>query len=118
MKPLAQLILAICLASTNAQAEELATYSGYFVSGFETSSFLPDKTKERWWLTGNLTCPDVRDETKDIMARGPILYIVVRASVSEKGRHGHLGAYSREVKVSETISCRKVRKDEKPNFDF
>lgn len=118
MRLLAQIFFAVVIASANAKAEELASYSGYYFSLFEYSTFVPDGTKERWWLTGKLNCPGIRNDSSDIMAPGPTLYIVIRASVSEKGRHGHLGLYSREVRVSETVSCREIRKDEKPNFDF
>lgn len=118
MKLIAQIFVAVAVASANAKAEELASYSGYYVSIFEYSNFVPNGSKERWWLTGKLNCPGISNGSSDIMAPGPTLHIVIRASVSEKGHHGHLGLYSREIKVSETVSCREIRKDEKPNFEF
>jgi hypothetical protein len=85
-------------------------FAGYYGNGFEISAFLPAGTKERWWLSGggNRSLPNC-DPTNPC-------YLVVRGHISGQGPHGHLGAYKRELRVTEVIEQRPLHPDEKVAF--
>jgi len=94
-----------------------AEYSGYYVSSFEKSLFKPTGSTERWWLSGSYSCADIGI---NLTPPGPAatvpVFLSVRGKLSEKGKHGHMGAYDRELVVEKTISCRRIRPDEKIAF--
>jgi hypothetical protein len=58
-------------------------FAGYYESSFERSDFKPVGTGEQWWITGD-TAP-LRGEPTLNPA-----YVVVRGTLSSKGRYGHL----------------------------
>jgi hypothetical protein len=117
MKIIAALLSLLCLASCDYLQSEQGTYSGYYAYGFETSYFLPEGKKEKWWLQGTAPCPEIQAKSPP-MGPSPILFVVVRGKLSGKGSHGHMGAYSRELTATEVVSCRIIRSNEHPAFEF
>ena len=84
-------------------------FAGVYASGFESSLSVPQGTKEMWWLNGDVPCEVA---PSSLRAPRPVLFIQVRASLSEKGSFGHLGKYGREITPSEFLVCRKATPDE------
>jgi hypothetical protein len=99
-------------------AERASAYSGYFAYGFELSYLLPEGKKEKWWLSGATPCPEIQTQFPPSGPDTPILFVVVRGSLSGKGTYGHLGKYSRELMATEVVSCREIRSNEHPDFEF
>jgi hypothetical protein len=94
-------------------------FVGYYIKGFEKSDFKPAGTKERWLLSGNIdTLSKIYvGQSSEIppKATGPV-YVAVRGTLSEPGRHGHLGHYSRELVVEQVIEVRELGPNEKVEF--
>jgi hypothetical protein len=104
------LLLALPMAGCSGEtAEPVRDYSGYYRTGFEASSFHPDGLDERWWLIGQVPCRglNIRHDIDGFPSAGWV-YLSVRGTVSDKGRHGHLGAYDRKLSVRRVISCRSL----------
>ena len=103
------LITAVAGCSAPKQPDASQQYTGYFLSGFESSSFHPVGQKERWWLKGSIPCrglnvgPDVSG-----FPSASWVHISVYGTVSEQGQYGHLGAYDRELTVQSVLSCRSL----------
>jgi hypothetical protein len=116
----ASVLLVVGLAACSASAPWPASgiYTGYYVHGYELSEFIPTGTKEKWWLTGAV--PRIPQYTKDNVGTAPksnpVRYISVRGTLSAEGKHGHLGAYSREVTAQQVLECRELLPTEKPNL--
>ena len=87
------------------------TYEGAYASGFETSGFKPcDAYDEDWWVRGtddlSIRYQTIADEEGGTPGRGlgPFVRLVVEGERSERGEHGHLGGYDRELVVTRVIS--------------
>lgn len=100
-------LLVACSGPTEWPRE--GTFSGVYRSGFEASLFVPKGTKEMWWLNGDVPCEEA---PSSIRAAGPLLFVEVRARLSDTGSFGHLGRYVREITPSEYLVCRKATPDE------
>jgi hypothetical protein len=79
-------------------------FSGYYAKRFERSDFRPAGSKEVWWLTHDAATKGLLDGC---------VYVVVRGTLSPKGRYGHLGAYDREISALEILESRTLGPDEK-----
>jgi hypothetical protein len=92
-------------------------FAGYYRQGFEISDFRPAGTKERWWLSGEQGQSGLPKllQSWSCNTSAPC-YIVVRGHLGGLGRHGHLGAYNRELEVTEIIEQRPLNSDEKVSF--
>jgi hypothetical protein len=113
-RPWAVLVLAAALAcgrEDGALDEEIA---GHYVGGDEVSSFVPcgmraDPDYGRgYWLApsddfGSRYRALVDQLSSGKVAAFPKVYVRFRGRVSEPGKHGHLGAYEREVAVGEVL---------------
>jgi hypothetical protein len=71
--------------------------------------FIPKGTKEMWWLNGGVPCAGIPGSLKSVR---PVLFVEMRAHLSDAGSFGHLGKYSREVTPIEFVACRKATPDE------
>ncbi|MFI5119276.1 MAG: hypothetical protein ACHQM4_02635 [Thermoanaerobaculia bacterium] len=98
------------LKPPQASGTALGTFDGHWTFGFEQSSFVACGAAERWWLdTGKSTLPAQRKAALGPNApegRGPILFIHVRGRLSPPGHYGHLGAYPRELEITEATDVR------------
>jgi hypothetical protein len=86
-------------------------FSGYYRHQFEISDFRPAGTSERWWMkgAGNFVLGAM-------CGMSDPCYLVARGELSGQGSHGHLGAYNRELRVTEVIEKRDLTPDEKSPF--
>ena len=98
------------------------TFVGVYADGFEASEFYPCKNDEIWWLEAARENSDefyAQLETvfdsyrakhgEDSFGYGkPYVYLRVQAAVSEFGKYGHMGRYSRELVVSRALSMREA----------
>src|SRR6185436_2433659 len=82
------------------------SFTGIYISAFETSSFRECGTRSHWWLTdvsgtlGNRLPPGMpRDQARSALLR-------LRGRLSGQGSYGHLGAYARELTVLEVNDVR------------
>lgn len=83
-------------------------FSGYYSSGFEVSSFVScDNPNEQWWLGAD---PATRFYDRyNALTGGPppgnyaAVYVRFRGNLTAPGLYGHLGAYTREVYVTELL---------------
>ena len=93
-----------------------SVYRGIYTYAFETSSFRPCGSNERWWVSPS------REVVRDLRARVPLesnnnrsrarrysVYVEWRGEVSERGRYGHLGAYVRLLRPTEVLDARVER---------
>lgn len=85
-------------------------YEGAYAYGFETSGFKScEAHEEDWWVrpTDALTTQyrelmDARGLTPG-RGLGPFVRLVVEGDVSQRGSHGHLGGWDRELVVTRVI---------------
>ena len=89
----------ITLAITD--IERSGEFVGVVHQGFETSTIVPCGERDAWWVSGvGLAFRDARMAgMHDVMMR-------VRATVTTEGRYGHVGAYGREIRVTEVLDVR------------
>jgi hypothetical protein len=89
-------------------------WEGYYFSAFETSSFRPCGEDESWWLTPNSEFNQryLALQEDDAAPRGRTLGPHVRVRFegdrSERGLHGHLGAYPYEIRVTRLLEIEVV----------
>lgn len=104
-----------CLLAACAPMAGHGTFSGYYASSFEASEFIPKgRPGDVWNLDGNVAeiCP-----VSVYNARGDIdryVSITVEGDLSRVGEYGHMGSYTRELTVTQWISCRPLRFWERP----
>ena len=72
-------------------------YSGRFTLRWEVSSFEPDGTRERWWVSFERADEKARKRLVESSAAG--IEVRLRGAVSKPGSYGHLGQYDREFTV-------------------
>jgi len=107
-------ILVACFLSscaTNpAQWPSSGVYRGTAPFGFEHSDFTPDDSREKWWLSGTA----VNEITDRMGGTGPTLHnpvhVVLEGVLSERGHHGHLGQYRRELRVVRVLEAKQPEK--------
>jgi hypothetical protein len=118
LTPLLLACLAGCGAPVAAPWPTSGVYSGYYTYGYELSEFVPSGTSERWWLTGAVPCRPyyTKDTVANAVYDSRVRYIAVRGTLSGVGRHGHLGAYSRELTAQQFLECRELLPGERPKF--
>ncbi len=85
---------------------------GYLSFSFEESAFRPCSIDEQWWVEEANPSIELLEAYRDVVG-SPQDYVRVYArligSRSEKGSHGHLGAYDRTFTVSRIVDMRQVR---------
>ena len=85
---------------------KLERYSGLFRQGFEQSDFYPDDGGGPWWLSYDGDFWTRIEPFNEGAGRGNhvLVRIEVAGELSPVGRHGHLGAYQRELTVERLLS--------------
>ncbi len=90
-------------------------FEGYYASGFEVSSFVPCEGTEPnpgyvpgYWLNGTTDFYDqyyalVQSSEFDQNSGYLSVYVRFKGDISPSGNYGHLGAYEREVTVTELL---------------
>lgn len=101
-------VLAACASARGAMYEP-HTLTGIYRHGWEVQSFRPCGSLEKWWV-GDAADLRPRAERAGFDPDGPLL-IEVRASLSERGRFGHMGAYSRQIGVQEVVRVQQASGD-------
>ncbi|MEZ5996260.1 MAG: hypothetical protein R3C25_10955 [Hyphomonadaceae bacterium] len=103
-------LLGLALAACATDDQAMPTrYEGTWAFHFETSSFVADGGGDPAWLVAEgdvwrqLTAPLA-------VAGGPwgSAHIVVEGALSPPGHYGHLGAYTRELRVTRVIETRLI----------
>ncbi len=71
---------------------------GRYLAAFEVSSFQPDGSIERWWTSFH---DHLADEARELVdaARGTPVEVELAGELSAPGEYGHMGLYSRELRV-------------------
>jgi hypothetical protein len=96
------LIAASMLVAASKPPPRTPVFTGTLEIGFEQVSFANDDGRGPYWLSAesgaweDLTAPLTENCT---MPWGRVR-VVVEGVLSEEGRHGHLGAYERELRVT------------------
>ena len=99
------------------------SFSGYYINSFEASAFIPcspdDNMAQRevWWLTSSpnsgfwdvaaTVVPSLPTQT----TIGWKAFVRFEGSLSELGKYGHLGQYSREITVTHMLEMVAPLKD-------
>jgi hypothetical protein len=85
--------------------DAVSTYAGLYAQGFETMAFRPCDREASWWVaeTGDLSA---RYHEVAARAYDPV-YAVVKGTVGPEGHYGHMGAYTRELRVTEVVEVRR-----------
>lgn len=91
-------------------------YRGRVSFGFEEAAFRPCGSNEQWWVTGS---DDAVTELQDKWNALGLdwyhpAYAEIKGDRSGSGEYGHLGAYEREIEVTEVIGVRLLDGDECP----
>jgi len=100
-----------CPAPTN-PTEGFGTFEGLYLQGFEVSAFTvcgagAPSSSTGYWLAGNAEFNDRYNAlatTRGSNAFGPTVYAKFSGTLSDRGRFGHLGAYSREITVKQLVT--------------
>lgn len=112
--PLAILFLAALACEIFGLDPTVDEFEGYYASGFEVSSFVPCGMSEEasygngYWLDGTADFYDqysalVQSSGFDPSAGYLSVYVRFEGELSLPGSYGHLGAYEREVIVTELL---------------
>jgi hypothetical protein len=99
-----------CPGLTN-PSEGTGTFVGLYLQGFEVSAFTPcgngsPSSETGYWLTGSADFNqryNALATTRGPNAFGPVVYTKFSGTLSAEGRYGHLGAYKREVTVTNVL---------------
>ncbi len=85
-------------------------YEGRYTWGFETNAFQPCGVFENWWVTGEV---NQLVDCHDSLSAGQFnpIHVRVRGIRSPLGIFGHLGAYQRDIFVTELLACEPVEDD-------
>jgi hypothetical protein len=99
-------IVGLALAAC-ASAEPARRYSGTWDWHFETSSFAADAGEGPYWLHAEGQAWEDLNAPFRAAGLGPWgqLRVVIQGELSQPGRYGHLGAYSRQLRVTRVISA-------------
>lgn len=112
------LAVALFLTAGPACGQEAASFRGpgHYVTGFETSEFVPcapEHANERWWLAGDSAVyPALQDAAYGAVpaderkGRTGRAFVRLRGRITPPGRYGHMGAYEREIEVAEVLDAR------------
>jgi hypothetical protein len=81
-------------------------HQGFFSYGFETVAFRPCGSAEQWWVVGDGAAMETLIEQYSAVAGADYaeVYVEVRGDPSDPGTYGHLGAYTRELSLTEVVS--------------
>jgi len=114
--PLILLFLAslACQTLLPGSGTKTGEFEGYYASGFEVSSFVPCGIAENasygngYWLTGTTEFYDqyyalIQSSGFDQSTGYLSVYVRFKGELSPPGHYGHLGAYEREVTVTELL---------------
>jgi hypothetical protein len=87
------------------------SFHGHYTFAFEASAFRPCGADASWWVSGDL---DPVFAFFGPLPPGEAARAFVRwhGELSGKGRYGHLGAYERELTVTEVIEVRTPAPDD------
>lgn len=102
-------LLGVLAACTTSAENRTQRFSGTWAFHFETSAFVSDAGEGPYWLAGDgdnwpqLTAPFTQ-------AGHPWgeAHIIIEGELSPPGQFGHLGAYTRELRVTLVIESRLV----------
>jgi hypothetical protein len=109
--------VAACLLACSFGESSNDTYSGYFIYGYEVQALAPDGVKERWWIEGGpFPCLET-EPTSEYRSGGPIAYVTVRGKLERGGKYEYDG-YAQTIYVTDVLSCRRIRKDERVPIEF
>ena len=90
----------------DASASTAVTVEGRYSSGFEVSSLLPCGSNEAWWV-GGTAYAELAARVRALYGPGDLyaaqMFIRVRGELSPPGTFGHMGAYVRELSVTEVV---------------
>lgn len=102
------LALAACTTTPASQR-----YSGTWDWHFETSSFTTDDGRGPYWLVAEGAAWDQINAPLRNSGRGPYgrVHLVVEGELSAPGRHGHMGAYTHELRVTRVLETRLIEAD-------
>lgn len=81
-----------------------ATYSGFYVGGFETSIFFISNSCAVWLSDDMCMISDDVDCFSHIKA-----YITVEGVMSPRGQFGHLGGFDRELHVTKVVKVQRIK---------
>ena len=87
-------------------------FRGTYEFGSERSVFRPEGDRGKWWVTGNVDelrqrfVALSREESAEF--NGPVPVVLV-GELSGKGEFGHLGAYKRELRVTQVVEVSRPR---------
>jgi hypothetical protein len=96
-------------AEAGAPRLEFRTLRGVYYHAWEIQSFRVCGAREVWWVANAADLPP-RAESAGLNPDGPLL-VEVRASISGRGRFGHLGAYPRQIGIQEVVRVEAARGD-------
>lgn len=108
------LVLSACATSAPAVPQR---FSGTWTFQFETSAFQLDNGGDRYWLSGEGAVWNEIIAPINGSGRGPWgrEHLVVEGYLSPPGQYGHLGAYTRELRVTRVIEAILVSADGPPS---
>lgn len=99
------------LLSACATSPTVRTYTGVYAEGLETMTFQPDGQDQPWAVAGG-------DGVYVLQAAAPLVpstegqprppfrvRATIRGELSNPGRYGHLGLFSREITITEVIEA-------------
>jgi len=99
------LLLAACASASASQTQR---FSGTWDWHFETSAFTTDAGEGPYWLAGDGAVWDQLSAPFSESGPWGRAHLIVEGRLSPPGQYGHLGAYSRELRVTRVMEAREV----------
>lgn len=110
-KTAAAAALALCATLGAAtRRPEPRRLTGHYVVGWEEQSFQPCGSGERWWVAD--PGPLMARYRQVVKGNFGVLFVTVRAEVSERGSWGHLGMFPRMMAVRQVEAARAPADDD------
>jgi len=104
--------LVLSCATNSDQWPRSGVYQGTAIFGFEHSYFTPEGSREKWWLSGAVNEITDRMGGAQPTLQNPV-FVALEGELSERGHHGHLGQYRREVRVVRVLGIKQAGSEAK-----
>ena len=91
-------------------SRETRVWKGHYTVGFEISAFRPCNSLTTMWAEGNLNAISTllpQTSTLDTDSGTTEFYVEFWGQVGPSGTYGHLGDYSRQIDVKDTLRIEK-----------
>lgn len=98
------LYMSASIFTSDYEAKEGQIIKGYYTYGFENHGFIPCNREEYWWVSHDRNALEIYEPLA--AEENQLIYMELKANLSDYGRFGHMGMSNREIEVVKVISAK------------